>query len=171
MKPINAVWFSHGKESGPWGTKIRHLARVAASRGCHVESVDYRGIDDPEARTAKLLDLSPSAVDKLVLVGSSMGGYVACAASETLEPDGLFLMAPAVRLPGFGRPGVGAAGGVREAVHGWRDDVVPPEGVFGFCRDHGVDLHLIDCGHALRERLPDVVRLFEAFLDRLFLPR
>ena len=34
------VVFSHGKESGPWGTKIAALADIARAEGYEVESVD-----------------------------------------------------------------------------------------------------------------------------------
>lgn len=33
--------FSHSKETGPWGTKIRRLADVAQAAGWQVLSVDY----------------------------------------------------------------------------------------------------------------------------------
>ena len=49
------VVFSHGKESGPWGSKITAMADVARSLGMAVESVDYRGIADPAARVEKLV--------------------------------------------------------------------------------------------------------------------
>ena len=35
------IIFSHGKESGPWGTKIKRLANVAKRLNCSVESIDY----------------------------------------------------------------------------------------------------------------------------------
>ena len=37
------VVFSHGQDSGPWGTKITALAETARAEGYEVESVDYRG--------------------------------------------------------------------------------------------------------------------------------
>src|SRR5690242_244280 len=89
------VVFSHGKESGPWGTKITRLAEVAENLGFGVLSVDYTGTADPDERVRLLLGaVAPSDV-RLVLVGSSMGGYVSTLASPTLLPNGLFLMAPA----------------------------------------------------------------------------
>ena len=45
-----AVIFSHGQESGPWGTKIQAMAAAARALGCRVESIDYQGIADPAAR-------------------------------------------------------------------------------------------------------------------------
>jgi alpha/beta superfamily hydrolase len=167
MTPLNVVYFSHGKESGPWGIKIKRLARIALSRGFAVESPDYQGLDDPDARVAKLLSLEPAAIDKLVLAGSSMGGYVAAAASEKLSVQGLFLMAPAVLLAGFGRQDIAPRAAVKTAVHGWGDDVIPPEQAVRFCRDHHIGLHLLNCGHALIEALPTVEALFAHFLDQV----
>jgi len=165
--PLNVVYYAHGMGTGPWGIKIKRLARIALSRGFAVESPDYRGIEDPEHRVAKLLALEPAAHDKLVLVGSSMGGYVAAAASQTLNPHGLFLMAPAVLIPGFGRQDIAPRADILSAVHGWNDDVIPPENAMRFCRSHGIDLHLLHCGHALIEALPTVEALFTHFLDRV----
>ena len=41
MKDMLVV-FSHGKESGPMGSKIRALMKVAENQGAQVMSVDYR---------------------------------------------------------------------------------------------------------------------------------
>jgi hypothetical protein len=42
------VLFAHGKESGPWGAKIRSLAKVAERLGAIVESPSYEGMDDAD---------------------------------------------------------------------------------------------------------------------------
>ena len=49
------VVFSHGKESGPWGAKITAMAAVVQELKLRMESVDYRGMDDPQARVQKLI--------------------------------------------------------------------------------------------------------------------
>lgn len=95
MNRDNVVYFSHGMESGPFGSKIMALAKVAEKLGFEVESPDYRSTMDADERVKMLLDLNPKANKNLVLVGSSMGGYVATVASKELKPQGLFLMAPA----------------------------------------------------------------------------
>src|SRR5262249_9751891 len=89
------VVFSHGKEAGPWGTKISALAEIARAEGYEVDSVDYRGIEDPHQRVTRLLAYCRDFQGRLVLVGSSMGGHVSTAASRLLRTAGLFLMAPA----------------------------------------------------------------------------
>ncbi len=76
------VIFSHGKESGPWGTKIKVLAESAKALGMGVNSIDYQGIDDPDVRVKKLLEYVELLSEPFVLVGSSMGGYVATVAAD-----------------------------------------------------------------------------------------
>jgi hypothetical protein len=49
------VVFSHGRDSEPWGSKIAAMAEIAREEGYTVESVDYRGNDDPKERMARLL--------------------------------------------------------------------------------------------------------------------
>ena len=48
----DAVCFSHGQESGPWGTKIQTLAETARAADWAVESLDYQGMADPLERVA-----------------------------------------------------------------------------------------------------------------------
>ena len=85
------VVFSHGQESGPWGTKISAMAEVAKSEGWNVDSVDYRGVNDARDRVTRLLSFCRDLRGDLVLVGSSMGGYVATSASALLHARGLSL--------------------------------------------------------------------------------
>jgi hypothetical protein len=96
-----------------------------------------------------------------------MGGYVAAEASAALNPAGLFLMAPAVGLAGFGRHTPVPMARTAAAVHGWQDPVVPVENVIRFCRDHRIPLHLLDCGHTLLRRMHQVETQFRVFLDRV----
>ena len=66
---MTTVVFSHGQESGPWGTKIRRMAALVESMGCRAESIDYRGIADPTERVAKLIASARGIDDRLILVG------------------------------------------------------------------------------------------------------
>ena len=85
------VVFSHGQESGPWGRKISALADVARGEGWEAESVDYRGIDHPRARITRLVDFCKELQGDLVLVGSSMGGFVSVASASLLHARGRIL--------------------------------------------------------------------------------
>src|SRR5258708_915842 len=100
-KSSGTVVFSHGRESGPWGSKITAMAAVVRRLGWAAESIDYRGLDDPRARVRKLIGSRKDLEDPLVLVGSSMGGYVSAAAARGLGARGLFLLAPAFYMAGY----------------------------------------------------------------------
>lgn len=162
------VIFSHGKESGPWGTKIAALAAVAAQRGFAVESIDYTDLADPEDRVHRLRERCAGERLPLVLVGSSMGGYVAAVASRAVNPAGLFLMAPAVHLPGYAEQAPVPHAGKTCVVHGWHDEVIPQENVVRFARRNRVRLFLVDGDHGLAAQLPFIEELFGLFLDSLY---
>jgi alpha/beta superfamily hydrolase len=164
---VSWVVFSHGLDSVPWGAKIVALAEIAKAKGFQVESVDYTQLRDPEERVAKLLAECPSGSKKLVLVGSSMGAYVSAVASKTLKPDGLFLLAAAFFIPRYAQPSPKPNAKHTELIHGWRDDVIPPENAFRYAQEHGAQLHLIDGDHRLTEALPFIERQFSAFLDAI----
>ena len=165
MKPL--VIFAHGKETGPWGAKIEHLAAIAGRRGARVLSPDYRDLSDPDARVRRLLTLDLLPHDKLILVGSSMGGYVSSIASDILKPDGLFLMAPAFYMPGYAVQAPGSAARHCCIVSGWRDEVIPVEHSIRFAQVLRAELHLLDADHRLNAVLNEVGELFERFLGRV----
>lgn len=161
------VVFAHGKESGPWGSKIRHLAEIAQGLGTKVLSPDYSGIASPDERVAYLLSLELPPHSQLILVGSSMGGYVSTVASAKLNPAGLFLMAPAFGLPGYAEQNPVPKAGAICVVHGWRDEVVPVEHGIRFAAPHCAELHVLDADHRLNEVLPAVGLLFEKFMHKI----
>jgi fermentation-respiration switch protein FrsA (DUF1100 family) len=163
------VVFSHGQESGPWGTKIQALAQVARDLGLEVESVDYQGIQDPDARVEKLL-ASPSARGGQLLVGSSMGGFVSVASASLLHARGVFLMAPALYMQGLPELRAGSVDCPATVVHGWRDDVVPFEHSMRFAKEYHASLHLLDGDHRLHSQVRAIRYLFEYFLIGLDLP-
>ena len=81
---------------------------------------------------------------------------------------GLFLLAPALYLPGYQEhlPASLPACPIR-IVHGWRDDVVPPEGSQRFAAEHRAELLLVDGDHRLTEKLPAICRYLQGFLEEL----
>jgi alpha/beta superfamily hydrolase len=159
----NLIVFAHGKESGPWGIKIKHLAATAERRGFAVISPDYSHTQDPQARIAQLLALRPQA-RRLVLAGSSMGGYISAMACAALRPQALFLMAPALYFPFPGWDG--EPQGIPErctVVHGWHDDIVPLAQAQRFAQKHSAALHILDSDHTLNDQLG----MLDLLLDRL----
>lgn len=162
-----AVYFNHGKESGPWGDKITRLADVARGRGFDVQSLDYQGMDDPSARVAKLLASDARAANPLVLVGSSMGSYVAAVASASLRPRGLLLLAPAFYIPLFPIQEPVPHATCITLIHGWDDDVIPFENSVRYANKFKAALHLLDSDHRLSSQLPLIAVLFDAFLAQI----
>lgn len=158
--------FSHGKESGPWGSKIKMLAETGYKMGFHVDSIDYQGIDDVQDRVQKLIDAIPTDYQQLVLVGSSMGAYVAVEASATTRVSGLFLLAPAVYLAGYPNLSPRARADQIEVVHGWHDSIVPVENAIRFAQTHQASCHLLDDEHRLMPSLNTINELFGSFLTR-----
>lgn len=158
------VCFAHGKESGPWGIKITHLAETARSQGFDVMSPDYSHTQDPDERVAQLIALAPRA-DTLVLVGSSMGGYVSAMACAALKPNALMLLAPALYFPGWDREPEGIPRHC-SVVHGWRDEIVPVERSLRFAQRHRAELHVLDADHGLNDHLSELSRYFRTLLSR-----
>ena len=164
---MTTVIFSHGQESGPWGTKIRAMAEQAKSLGCRVESIDYQGIADPTERVAKLIAECADVDDALLLVGSSMGGHVATAAAANLKAAGLFVLAPAYFMPGFEEltpppPEIPIC-----IVHGWNDDIVPVENSIRFAGSCKAELHVLDAGHRLTEKIDEINYYLKRFIETL----
>ncbi len=169
-KPL--IHFVHGKESGPWGTKIRSLADIAKNMGYDVESLDYSSTFDPAKRVRMLVESCQERPPSL-LAGSSMGGWVALDASADLMAmegqclKGLFLMAPAIDIPGYPYYRIGCPGNAIDIVHGWHDSLIPYSNAVRFAHDHGCSLHLVDDEHRLKNRLDQLGQLFRDFLVRM----
>lgn len=162
------VIFSHGKESGPWGSKIRRLAYIAREHGFEVDSIDYSGMDDPELRVKKLRAILVNEnLDELILVGSSMGGYVSLSALDSQLPKALFLLAPALYMPNYNIPNNDFSDSLIEIVHGWSDNIIPVEHSIKFAQQYHHTLHLIDGDHRLNSSKDIVASLFTRFLAQV----
>lgn len=164
---MTTVVFSHGQESGPWGTKIRAMAELVKSMGCTTESIDYQGIADPTERVTKCVRECAQFDDQLVLVGSSMGGHVATAAAREVGAAGLFVLAPAYFMEGLEEltptpPPVPIC-----IVHGWRDDIVPVDNSIRFARACSATLHIVDGDHRLTANIEVINEYLRRFVEKL----
>ena len=164
---MTTVIFSHGQESGPWGTKIRAMAELAKSKGCSADSIDYQGIADPNERVDKLIAETSEIDDRLILVGSSMGGHVATAAAERLNAAGLFVLAPAYYMEGFEALTPEPPTMPIAIVHGWHDDIVPVENSIRFARKCAATLHLVDGDHRLTANIDEINDYLDKFIDHV----
>jgi predicted esterase len=166
---MTTVIFSHGQESGPWGTKIRAMAAMVRELGYHADSIDYQGISDPSERVQKLIDACRGIDDILILAGSSMGGHVATAAAQAVSAAGLFVLAPAYYMDGYEALTPSAPGLPICIVHGWRDDIVPVDNSIRFARQAQATLHLVDGDHRLTANIDEINSYLKLFIDRLTL--
>jgi pimeloyl-ACP methyl ester carboxylesterase len=161
------VIYNHGKDSSPWGEKTIGFAEIAKRYGYAFESPDYREQLDPDKRVGQLLAMDLSGYDEIVLIGSSMGAYVATVASESIKPKGLFLLAPAFYLPGYRQTEFIPTAEAIRVFHGWQDDIVAPENAWRFCQKYRVRLNLYDTDHRMLSVLPQLVDEFSRFLAGL----
>ena len=164
---MTTVIFSHGQESGPWGTKIRAMAEQAEDLGCAVGSVDYQGIADPTERVHKLILECRDIDGPLLLVGSSMGGHVATAAASELGAAGLFVLAPAYYMAGHEELTPAPPNLPIAIVHGWRDDVVPVENSIRFAGQCHAELHVLDGDHRLSENIDEINYYLGRFIEKI----
>ena len=164
MSTTGHVVFSHGLHVSPLSTKIRALYEFAEGEGFDVAAVDYRGITDPDERVQMLSDFCRDFSGHLVLVGSSMGAYVSLAAAPTLHARGVFLMAPALYMPGIPALRRGVPACPIALVHGWRDEVIPYEQSMRFAKENRLALHLVESDHRLHSAIPFLRYLFQYFL-------
>lgn len=162
-----AVYFSHGQDSGPWGTKIKAMAEAVRALGCRAESVDYQGIADPTERVNKLIAECQSVEEPLILVGSSMGGHVATAAAGPLNAIGLFVLAPAYYIAEYEHLTPSAPDIPISIIHGWRDDIVPPENSIRFASECHATLHLVNADHRLTENIDEIIYYLTRFVREL----
>ena len=161
------IVFSHGKDGEPWGPKIVAMADVAKRHGLQVDSIDYRGMDDPAARVAKAHAYCAALQAPFILVGSSLGGHVAASVSAHVAPLGMFLLAPAFFMKGFEQYTPTPAQCPIEIVHGWRDDIVPVENSIKFAGLYRTTRHVLDSDHRLNQSVAVICELLDLFLTRV----
>jgi pimeloyl-ACP methyl ester carboxylesterase len=164
---MTTVIFSHGQESGPWGTKIRAMAERVKSMGCSADSIDYQGIAHPTERVEKCIRECAGIDDQLVLVGSSMGGHVATAAAERVGAAGLFVLAPAYYMEGYEDLTPVPPSLPVSIVHGWHDDIVPVENSIRYARECSATLHIVDGDHRLTANIDEINEYLQRFIESL----
>ncbi len=164
---MTTVIFSHGQESGPWGTKIRAMAELVRAMGCEADSIDYQGIADPTERVDRCIRECAAIDDRLVLVGSSMGGHVATAAAAAVGAAGLFVLAPAYFMAGYEDLTPAPPPMPICIVHGWHDDIVPVENSIRFAKACSATLHVVNGDHRLTANIAEINEYLRHFIHKL----
>lgn len=175
MSTRGHVILSHGLESGPGATKVTAMAAAAESLGFTSERPDYLDHDrskDPAKiadRLARLLERCRAAraagCARLVLGGSSMGAFISGLASLEVAVDGLFLMAPPVRIAGFRE--LAAAPVPTSILHGWDDELIAAGEVVAWAAARKDELVLVNDSHRLAAHVEYGAQAFARFLARL----
>ena len=160
---MTTVIFSHGKESGPWGSKITTMAKVTENLGFTVHSIDYQDLPSQEDRVERLVDIVSQQTGTVILVGSSMGGYVSLVAAERTNVAGVFLLAPALYMPHYQVQDYRYQGAVN-IVHGWQDDVVPVDNAIKYPKSSYANLLLVHDTHSLPNSMPNISPFFRNWL-------
>lgn len=170
---LSHVVFSHGKESGPHGRKILALMAAAEESGLDVTSVDYRSCANANERVV-LLHETMRQIDvpsgHIILVGSSMGGYVSTVIASEFSVAGLFLMAPALWMPTeeYTIQSYSPQTMNIEITHGFQDDIVPFEKSVRFATENtGTILHLVHDDHRLSASHNFLAYQFKRFIERM----
>ena len=162
--------FSHGKESGPDGTKIQILRKVAESQGFETESIDYTKCANANERIERLKTFIEMKNPKsLVLIGSSMGGYVSTVVANDYKLVGLFLLCPALYMAHeeYAIHNYLPLCEHIEIVHGWKDEIVPHENSIKFGRQTKAVLNLVDDNHRLEHSHAFLAKRLEEFLKNI----
>lgn len=167
------IILSHGSDSSPEATKVSALAALGQARGWQTQRPDY-GHDDARGHTASVapriarLRATIEALDAPpLLVGSSMGAFISGLVSLDVPVAGLLLLATPSEIPGHIRKFDLRDGVPTLLIHGWRDDVCPPEGIHAFAARRRLPLLLVDDDHRLGSSMDMLVAQFTHMLDGL----
>jgi predicted alpha/beta-hydrolase family hydrolase len=169
------VILSHGLESGPDASKVSAMAAAAEALGWLTLRPDYRDLDaahglaGAQLRLQRLLEVARATPGHVVLAGSSFGAFISGLASLEIEVRGLFLLALPLQLPGFARA-FDSAMVPTCVLHGWHDELIPAQAVFGYCAGRSIELQLVDDSHRLSNHVESSGARFGAFLRGLALP-
>jgi len=161
------VIFSHGLASSPDSIKIRRLTGIAEGRGFPTLAIDYRDTEDPRLRGERLAAYVSQEDPPPLLVGSSMGGSISLAVAALMPVAGLFLMAPAVGLPGYPAFPIAPKTDHIAIVAAWGDEIIPPENIFELGKKTGASLLFLDSDHRLSNQHEEVGEFFRQFLEKL----
>ncbi|HET7266854.1 MAG TPA: alpha/beta hydrolase [Oleiagrimonas sp.] len=166
------IILSHGSDSSPQATKVSALAQAAEALGWTTERPDYGDCDahglagSVRPRVQQLAGCMARAGTPPVLVGSSMGAFVSGLASMQLPCAGLFLLALPTGIPGYGEAFDMAREVPSMLIHGYVDDVCPPEPVLELARGRGVPCLMLADGHRLADHVDKITDQFRLFLKQ-----
>jgi len=157
------VIFSHGKEGSPHGSKSKIINNICEASNVEFTTIDYKDCNTVNERVALLESTIEDNSNPLILVGSSMGGYVSAVCSNKYETLGLFLIAPALYMSGYDIQKYKSLAKNIAVRHGWDDDIISPENSIKFCKIHKCRLTIDQDDHRMSKTRNDLALHFTWF--------
>lgn len=147
------MYFFHGLESGPHGSKYQSLK----ARFPDIRSPDFEGIVDIHERLA-IAARQTEGQSRLVIIGSSFGGLCAALLADRYPERvrALVLLAPALNHPIAGDLKVPDSTVI---LHGTPDEVIPVQASRSWAAERGLELIEVDDNHRLSASHPLIVEL------------
>lgn len=158
------VIFSHGKEGSPHGSKSKVINKICEANNVKFTTIDYQNCNTTNERVELLKSKIKDSTNKLILVGSSMGGYVSTVCSNKYDSLGLFLIAPALYLDGYDIRVYNSKAKYITVRHGWDDDIIPVENSIKFCKMHNCNLTIDYDDHRMSKTRIELAIHFTNFL-------
>ena len=145
------------------------MAEVANKKGYRTHVPDWRNVRPvPSHRISLLKKEGWLDAERLVLAGSSLGGYTVSKIAEQREVVGLFMLVPIVNERGDGSSFPSPKSKQNVIIHAWDDEYTDPVHVQVYCTMlKNRRLHILPGRHSLGEHLEFVAREFSDFLDRV----
>ena len=97
-------------------------------------------MDDPGDRVNHLLEIVSGVDGSFILVGSSIGSYVSIRVSTMIPTLGLFLMAPAIRIPRYKVQNPIPESANVTIVHALKDELIPADTVIEYPAKYASDV-------------------------------
>ena len=155
------IIFSHGKKGSPNGIKIGELSKIAHEFNYKTLSIDYRNCKNADERIEKLeQNIKENKSINLILVGSSMGGYISTVVAKKFKLKALFLMCPAFYLKGYTHQNFKPITNNIFIIHGNEDETVPFQNSVSFTKKFNSKLLLVKDNHRLSKSIEAIKNEF-----------
>ncbi len=161
------IFLFHGLEGAPNGSKLLSIANEASKYGYQAHFPDLRSIKNPDKRldTAREMYADKLANGTNILVGSSLGGYIATCLACEFDVYALFLMAPALYRTGYAIKSYPVQTDRCLIVHGIYDDIVDIETSRTFLKENnGTALLEVQDGHRLLDQIYKLPAMFNLLM-------
>lgn len=153
-----SIYFLHGLESGPRGSKYLSLRDEYPE----IKTIDFQGFSDPNDRFMKAL-MEIHEDEEIILVGSSLGGLVAYLLEQSGQRNvkGMVLCAPALlRYNGEFLP----VSCPTVVVMGNRDEILEFGPTKELSLKIGAEFIEVEDGHRLKESMPQILEALKKVL-------